>query len=296
MAELWWLLAVFSGMITGVMIYTNQIFQMPSSLVMVYRGILQSILLLPFFFFFEFPQDPIFWFLVMLQGLLVAYSDNRTFLCSKLYGGEIAGAIKPYVIIFVFILWLILRPAQFFEFLDEPVKFGIIILCFMAIIGSLRLICKGNVSKAAFLLMLPALINSSFIEVNNKYITTLGAATSLSSAIFYYCWMTAFFSGLPNLIRFLRSHDWHMIIEKRNMKGGLIIILCILAGNILKNTAMFYTPNPAYVSAIIALYPIWIILWNNFYYRRKDAEKYPRCNFAAVGLLLLSVITLILVQ
>ncbi len=296
MAELWWLLALFSGMITGIMIYTNQIFQMPSSLVMVYRGFMQSILLLPFFFFFEFPKAPMFWVLVTLQGFLVAYSDKRTFLCSKIYGGEITGSIKPYVIILVFILWLIIRPAQFFAFLDEPFKFGIIILCFGAIIGSLRLICQGQVSKAAFLLMLPALINSSFIEANNKYITTLGAATSLSSAIFYYCWATAFVSGIPNLIKVIHSHDWRMIYEPRNIKGGLIIILCMLGGNILKNTAMFYTPNPAYVSAIIAMYPVWIILWNNFYYRRKDVAKYPRCNFMAVGLLLLSVITLILVQ
>lgn len=296
MSELWWLWALCSSVLAGMMIYANQIFKMPSSLMMTYRGAVQSFILLLLFPFFEMPSDPWFWILGTIQGFLIAYCDKKTFLCSRLYGGEIVGSIKPYVIAFVFILWLVIRPQQMAEMLQEPKKFGLIILCLGAIVFSLRSICKGRVGKEAFLALLPALLVSVFVDTNNKYITTLGASAGLASSIFYYCWITAFFSGLPNLTKFLRHRDWRLAFAPRYIAGGFLVIFCSLGGNLFKNTAMYYAANPAYVSAVMSLYPVWIIIWNNFYYRRQNAERYPRCNFMAVGLLLAAVIALILFQ
>lgn len=296
MSELWWLWALCSSILAGMMVYANQIFKMPSSLMMVYRGTVQSLLLLLFFPLFEMPSNPWFWVCGIIQGLLISYVDKKTFLCSRLFGGEIVGAIKPYVIAFVFVLWLIIRPSQFVEMIHNPQHLSLIILCMMGIIFSLRAICRGRVGKEAFIALLPALLVSSLIDVNNKYTTTLGATAGLTSAIFYYCWITAFFSGLPNLIKFIRHRDWHLAFAPRFIAGGLLVILSNLGGNIFKNTAMYYAVNPGYVSAVLSLYPVWIILWNSYYFRRQDAEQYPRCNLIAVGLLLTAVITLILLQ
>ena len=124
----------------------------------------------------------------------------------------------------------------------------------------------------------------------------LGASTSLSSAIFYYCMLTAFWSGIPNFISFLRHDDWRLLFNKKYLLGGGIIICSVQLGNILKNVAMYYASNPAYVTAVIALYPVWIILWNLFYYRFNNIEKYPHCNFFAITILLIATISLILLQ
>jgi hypothetical protein len=59
---------------------------------------------------------------------------------------------------------------------------------------------------------------------------------------------------------------------------------------------MYYAENPAYVGAVIAMYPVWIIIWNIFYYKFRKSEQYPRCNFVGIGILLASVILLILLQ
>ena len=75
-----------------------------------------------------------------------------------------------------------------------------------------------------------------------------------------------------------------------------MVALSVVAGNIAKNTAMFYAKNPAYVSALIALYPVWIIIWNKFYYRHNGVEKFFDSDIRAVIVLLLSIILLILVQ
>ena len=103
--NLWWLCALLSGFATGIMIYANQIFKMPSSLMMCYRGVLLTIVLTPVVLFFEMPKDPMFWIVGIIQGFIIAYSDKKTFLCSRIYGGEITASIKPFVIAFVFIFW-----------------------------------------------------------------------------------------------------------------------------------------------------------------------------------------------
>lgn len=104
------------------------------------------------------------------------------------------------------------------------------------------------------------------------------------------------FAGLPNMIKFVSNRDWRLIFVPKYMLGGVIVVLCMLVGNMFKNTEMYYVSNPAYASALIALYPVWIIIWNKFYYRRKNAEKFPHCELGAVILLLISVISLVLLQ
>ena len=294
--NLWWLWALLSGVVTSIILYTNQICKMPSSLLMCYRGILMCVVLTPFAFFFNTPHNPWFWILGAIQGLIISYSDKRSFLCSRVYGGEITASIKPFVIAFVFVFWWVINPSQLLEMISNPKSFIYTIMCMIGITGSLLMIRRGNITNEAFKLMFPALICSVIVEANNKNITTIGAEDGLFSSIFWYCWITALFSGLPNFIKFLQKRDWKLIFVPKYVLGGCIVIVSVVIANLLKNTAMYYAANPAYVTALISLYPVWIIIWNKFYYRKKNTEKFPSCDIVSVILLLVSVIVLIFMQ
>ena len=295
-AELWWLWATLCGITTGVMIYTNQICKMPSSLMMVYRGFFLFLFLTMFAVFFEAPKSPWFWVLGIIQGLIISYSDKKTFLCSRIFGGEITATIKPYAIAFIFIFWFVLKPQQLLDMFDDLPRFGTVVVCMLGVVLSLFMMKKKSVSNEAFKMLFPALICSVAIDINNKQITTIGSSVGLLNSIFWYCWITAFFSGIPNTIKFIKQRDWKLIFVPKYMFGGAVVALSVVAGNIAKNTAMFYADNPAYVSALIALYPVWIIIWNKFYYRHNGVEKFFDSDIRAVIVLLLSIILLILVQ
>lgn len=295
-SELWWLMALFASCLTGVITYINQVFKMPSSLLMVYRGVASSLLLLPFIPFFTPPTDPVFWVFSIVQGLIVAYGDKRIFLCSRIYGGEIVGSLRPFSVALVFVAWWVISPIQLLETLREPVRFCTIVLCMVGIVYTLILVNNGNVSKKAFKDLLPALVLYAIIDLNNKYVNTLGSAVGVFSAVFYYCVITGLFSGFPNAVKFFRHRDWRLIFAPSYVIGGLLMSLSVIAANFLKAPAMIYAPNPAYVSAIIAAFPVWIMAWNSIYYRLKGAEEFPHCNFKAVLLLLISIVTLILLQ
>jgi hypothetical protein len=188
----------------------------------------------------------------------------------------------------VFVVWWIVSPIQLLEMLKEPLYFFAIVLCMIGITYSLMIANTGNISKKAFKELLPALILFAVVDINNKYVNTLGSTVGINSAVFYYCLMTGLFSGFPNAIKFFRHRDWHLIFAPNYAIGGLLMVLSIIALNFLKNPAMIYAPNPAYVSAIMASYPVGIVAWNSFYYSLKGTEEFPHCNFKAVLLLLIS--------
>lgn len=296
MKELWWLAAICGSILTSIIIYLNQIFKMPSSLLMIYRGGLTALLMLPFCVFFTLPNSPWFWSLIIVQGLLIAYGDKKNFLCSRLLGGEILASVRPLSVALVFVLWWVISPNQLFQMLSRPIHFIIIVLCMLGIVLSVFMMQQNKSSKDAFMLLLPTLFVMALIDINNKYINGVGASVGLYSSVFYYGMITAAISSIPNAIKFFRHRNWHIMFAPKYLLGGFLMTFCVIALTFTKNPALYYAQNPAYVSAIMAAYPLWIIIWNQLYYRLKCAEQYPHCNFKAVGILLISIIVLILIQ
>lgn len=294
--ELWWFWALLSGIISSSTIYANQICKMPSSLMMIYRGIFMCLFLTIFSYWFEVPRSPLFWVLGVIQGLIISYVDKKTFLCSRIFGGEITASIKPFAIALILVFWWLVKPDQFWDTLNNPFQFLLTVGCVIGIVTALLMIRRTSLSKDAFILLLPALIGSIAIDINNKQITTVGASQGLGNSIFWYCWITALFSGLPNAVKFIRKRDWRLIFVPKYMIGGLLVMLGFIIANITKNTAMYYAQNPAYVTALISLYPVWIVIWNKFYYRYQKVEKFSGCDIWAVIILLISTILLVLIQ
>ena len=87
MIDTWTILALLSSLLFAVCLYSNQILQMPSSLVMIYRGIVMFLSLSLFIPFFTMPSNPMFWLFGCIQGAFVAYSDRKSFWCAQKYGG-----------------------------------------------------------------------------------------------------------------------------------------------------------------------------------------------------------------
>ena len=172
----------------------------------------------------------------------------------------------------------------------------LILACLIGVIYASTTIRQTKIAKEAFIAMLPALLVSALIAINNKNMAVLGAENGVLSMAFYYTWIVSLFSGLPNLYSFLHHNNWRIIITPHHIVGGLFIMLSNFLATACKTVAMLKTPNPAYVTAIISLQPVWILIWNSFYFRLKKVKQFPRCNLKAVTVLLISVLILILVQ
>ena len=100
-----------------------------------------------------------------------------------------------------------------------------------------------------------------------------------------------------------RRTDTNTITKPQNLYHGVFIAILVIVLMVFKNYAMYLTPNPAYVSAIILLYPLWIIWANKIYLHLKYTNttlnnygNYPHVKLPYVVILLASVIGLILLH
>lgn len=292
----WWFISLFTSFLTAGYITLNQFYQLKGSLLMIYRGIFMAVLLAPFALFF--PPLPYweFYAVCFIQGLLVAYVDNRFFNAVKIYGAEVTSIFQPLSVSLIFVCWFLLHPGQLADFLHQPVKFVFILLCLLGISLSVAFFRRVKTNRAAFSFMFITLMCLVFIDIFNK--TAMGfGGQYLLSAIYYYTLINAVVSGICNLAVFLYNHEpWAPVWKPRNLGYAAIVIVFNLFGGILKNFALFQAPNPAYVSAILYCYPVWLVLGTNIWAARsRHLRRYTRIKLPQLLLLVTSVIGLILI-
>lgn len=294
MEDLWWLCGLISGVITAVYIYFNQILKMPTAMFMIYRGVGLALAMLPFSYFFPFHPGWQFWGLCMLSGLLIAYSDNRFFNTATNYGAEISSALQPLSIVITFFLWLAIDSSQLTEYWHSPLRFFFILLCLGGFTAASIMLRQTSANYRVLKYLLPGVIMIAAIDNLQKIIMGLDVA-QIGAASFYYLMITSFFAGLGNMIVFVRKErNLRMLLVPRNIFCGMSIVSLAGIAVIFKNFAMAYTPNPAYVSVLIFLYPVWIMSVNNIYLHFKKYIGYERISKNLLFLLLVSVVGLII--
>lgn len=293
MADLWWLFGLLAGFVTAFYVFCNQLLKMPTAMFMIYRGVGLALVMLPFSFFFPFNPGWKFWGLCVLTGLMIAYSDNRFFNTVSRYGAEISSAIQPLSIGITFFLWLALDPSLVAEYWHAPLRFFFILLCLGGLIAAVLMIHQTSANYQALKFLLPSLILAALIDDTQKIIMNIAGA-NFAAASFYYLMITSFFAGLGNLVVFVRKEkNIRLLFVPRNIFFGMSIVSLVGIAVVFKNYGMALTPNPAYVSALIFLYPIWIMIANNIYLRYKKYIGYNRISKNVLFLLLVSVIGLI---
>ena len=297
MQDSWWIYTIICSVMTAMYILYNQIFKLNGLVITIYRGFGTALLLLPFTFFTPPVANTYFYVLCIFQGLLIGYVDNRFFSAARIFGADITSIIQPMSLIFIFIAWLTINPENLTTILENPLKSFITVFALMSISINVFALKKNKANMQALLFLLPSLLCIIAIDINVKQAMTAGD-TNVYSAILYYGMITGFVAGLCNLVVFLKQkRKIKEIFNRKNiLHVGIPIALLITLINILKNYSMLLSPNPAYVSAILYSYPIWIMLMNNYILKLQQTNNYTRPNKKIVLTIVFAVIILILVS
>ena len=293
MENIWWIAAFASSIFTAVYMYSNQIYKMPASLFMVYRGLGAGLVMLPFAPLFPPIHEIYFYVFVIAQGLWAAYLDNRLLHSIDRFGVEMTSAIQPLSIGVTFLLWMMIYPHQITVFAQNPARFLGIIICLVGITVTVLQLRKSKIGFQAFLYLLPCLFMTTGSDILNKQAMHFGTE-NLSSAVFYYILIMSLIMGVANLWAYLRTYKTSLIWKKNNLWHGAVLVTWALLSLASKNVAMAETFNPSYVSAIIYTYPMLIIGWDIYNVCRHKSFLCPRISLKIVGILFASVIGLIL--
>lgn len=295
MEQYWFIVAIFCSLLTAIFLYTNQVFKLAGPLFMVLRGFGQFFSLLPFMMFFHPIHNITFYILCATQGCIIAFNDYRLLRSAKAFGAEVTSSLQPLSIGLIFILWLVINPADLTAMLNAPLHLFLILACLLGITFSILKMKSAKTSSRAMKYLFPCLCLLSINDVINKEAMMHGAE-NLVSAIYFYCLITAIVSGSAHLFIYLKKHDVSEIFNHRYYGKAIMIVFLVTFSMVCKNYAMYLAPNPAYVSAIIFLYPLWIVLGNMLYRHLGGHIAAASVRLSTVSVLLTSVIGLILLK
>ena len=295
MQNLWWLVSIFASFVFAMYIFANQIFKLKVSLMMIYRGIGAALVLLPFCFFINGIDNNLFYGLCVIQGILIAYLDNRLFNAASRFGAEITSVIQPLSVLLGFVMWFIIVPTQFFNLAANPLKLVLVVGAMLGIVTSVILFRKNRLSRLAFLYLLPAMLTVTVLDLLGKILMNIGSDNILG-AIFYYSLITSAVAGAINMVAFLKQgHDFKEVVAPRNLfLAGIPMIMLIMGMYVFKNYSLYLSENPAYVMAIIYSYPVWIFVANNIFSKYLKNKEYARPNKWVMISMVVSILVLIL--
>lgn len=247
--------------------------------------------MIPFVGFVEWPQNTNFYIFVFATIPLVYFADMRSFsLFSKFGAGPVSRihALKSFVL---FLIWGVVNPDSILNYFHQPFTGGGIILSIIICVFFSSKLRVGNIDKQVTSAMLPVVICFAIVDVLNKSSMDIASNTG---GVFAYIFIQSLFIVLAfGIMRFLKK-DVAVVkiaIDKRYIKGSFLLCLFFFCVMVLKNFAFMQAPNPAYVTVIMLLSPIWVTSFNKI-------TKYPdktniRAGLGVVfGIVMLTLLTI----
>lgn len=293
MEHLWWLFALCTSLALAVYLTINQYFKMNASLLMIYRGLFVAAVMLPFIIFFPPIANPYFYLYCCLQGLVVAYLDNRFFAAAEEYGSELTSAIQPFSVGLVFVIWLVINPWQIEALLAHPYHFAVIAASLGGVIYAALRLCHAPDVRKALKVLWPLLIALALSDTLNKK-SMVSAGGDIASGLYYYNFIMALVCGICNLVLYVfKKQSLSHIFKRAHLSRGFIVVIVILALGLLKSYTMYLSYNPAYASALILTAPLWIVAFNNIRNTLNNSALI-KIDYKSVMVLVGSVIVLVI--
>ncbi len=260
----------------------NARFRLPGRQMVLWRGLVPMLILLPLLLLLPPPTNWHFYAAVILNAMIVRFTDARFFDAAARFGGAVPMRLAPLSLLFTFLGWLLYDHSQMRGFIEQPQWLAAMLVSLLIMVMALMRMARCEVSRAALVFMAPAIFAAVAIDLLNKY-AMAQAGHVVAGALYYGAIMSGiiFVMALPaGLNKTMLQAQW---------RAGLGIGALTVGLTFCKNLAMYYTPNPAYVAAIGMSAPLWLMGWHKLKGRKDDAD-------VVAGLLfVVGAITLVLV-
>ena len=271
---------------TSITLLMNQHFKIPGHILVFFLRLITVILMTPFMFYIPWPETPIFYIVVISTALFGAFSDIRLFNVSAKYGAGVTARTLPLVIFLSFILWFFFDPELFVEYSKNPINTIGIVSSLLGCVYFSSQLKKCNISRAAFIAMLPVIIGYTINTSLNKFSMQQGDYTGVVFGYMYLQSVAAiFFIGGYALWREKKLKTPNLCKKKVLLATTTLSILWIL-GMTFQNYAMIFVPSPSYQIAILQLAPVLIAIFYYFVKHKEEADVKSGFGVVACAILL----------
>lgn len=276
----------FSFLAAGLKL-TNEYFKVNGHALVFWRGLLPAICMIPVAIIAPWPTDPLFYLATIATVPVVTFTDSLHFESHRKFGAGVSSRLAPLGIITVFIIWIIANPEQIYSYINNALYGSGIILSLLLIMFFASRLRHCEISKSAFIFLLPVILFSGIATMLNKVAMD---NSDLHQGVWFYILIQGFGISILAIIRDkIKKRSLDSLFNKNLIKPGLVICFIAIVGITLKGYSLRAVDNPAYFTAVSMLAPFWIIIVYKIVGRKEQGVDVTSGLF-----LVLSVIALVL--
>ncbi len=282
----WATITLASAVFSAAVYLLNQYMKQPGHMLVFWSRIATVLALAPFARHIAMPTNPLFYAAVVATAFSGGLADIRTFNVAARFGGGIIARVQPLTVFLTFLLWFAFEPSLFRQYAQTPVNTGFVLLAMGGCGYFASRLRKCAVSRRALLDMAPALLGYTVSTVLNKFAMTHAA---LAGAVFAYMYVQSavvvVLAGGYILLRQKQKDPAPLWTRKMALTAPLLALgwICSM---VLKNSAMAFVPNPAYLAALLCVTPVLIALFYKLAGHREEADVLSGMGVVACAALL----------
>lgn len=289
---LWVVFSLFAGWTYCIQSELNKRFKVNGFKLNTYRSLFAAGMMLPIIPFMEWPQEPAYYLVIILEGAISAVGMMVQYNLAARHNGRVANLHQPIAIMLTFTFWLIWDQSQRMFFVENPDNAMGIALAFIIFIGSLQFIRRNDVGLEILLSVIPVAVLYAMMSVISKIAMESGETLLPIAMNFVFLSNISMFAvSLPVLIsqrrRLKKKGSVPLKIDNHLVKAASSIAFFHTLSWILVSLAIILTPNPAYPGFITGLAPVWFMI----YYKLRKIDD----NASPIAGLCLSFASLILI-
>lgn len=270
---MWLIFALFLSFATAAFSAINRSFKMEGFRLNFYRMAWSFVLMTPFVLLLDWPAPSLFYAAAIMHGIAMVIGSAVVLNMASRHNGRVASMFIPVQIFVAFMLWVAVSPDMWDIYVFQPTNLIYVALPFALMTYCLFNMRQTDASFRLFLQIAPIGVMYAFADLFAKFALT--DVSFWTTIIYLYL---AFGSGLlcatPFLfIPALRIKPQEPLLVPKMLKGAFYLSIAGIIGFGSFLVALKLSPNPAYVTAISTLAPVWIMLYHKHYNIPDEGDK-----------------------
>lgn len=208
----------------------------------------------------DWPNDPAFYGAAVFGGISIIVGNVITNNLAAQHNGRVAIIHMPLKAIMVFIVWAILDDHARQHILDNPLVTLAVFLCLGTMVLSMDFMRRNDASWHALIQVLPIVVLYSIGDVLTRI--TMPADVLSDRIVVYLFIVTAVSAGVSGLLLPWRPRPNLPLYTPKLMRAAGEAAISSTINHIVFLIALSHAPNPAYVSMVGLLAPVWLLVYH----------------------------------
>lgn len=291
---MWAFYALFMSLMLAATAEANRNFKVDGTILNFWRYVMGVIFLVPVVTFIEWPKPSLFYAGAVLAGVVGSIGRAVQFNLAAKHCGRVATMYMPMQVFGGFFLWMMVDPSAAERYANNPLLLAGVLICFMVIGGAMFAVRRNDVGWHTLIMVAPLGILYAVSDVVTKSVLEeLPHHIGLVAVIYTFISMVTgtMVTGSFLMQNKSRRLTWDKLVTFRHIKLGSLFAVGIIVNFSLFVIAVKDVPNPAYLSAIFMLTPVWLLLYNRLRKVPDDASPIAGTVIALAALFLILITT-----